>query len=150
MGEHQLAMVLDITWTLKLHLRPLQLGKVWFMSDLVRVCQVDSLYRAGYDDLASEMKTSVTDMASLSDRLLEVCLLRLAQHVWCSSTDSQGRLAAVPPALITQLADRKQASTGVADASMVDTVALLAWASTMIEDTDRHNLATQALAAGQV
>jgi hypothetical protein len=220
--EHQLAMVLDITWTLKLHLRPLQLfntaettqllntqpglmsgiftdhnvavnkarvvwlgvateaavghihlvpgegrqydmasfqalsdkllqlGKVWFMSDLVRVCQVDSLYRAGFDDLASEMKTSVTDMASLSDRLLEVCLLRLAKHVWCSSADSQGRLAAVPPALITQLADRKQASTGVADASMVDTVALLAWASTMIEDTDRHNLATQALAAGQV
>jgi len=220
--EHQLAMVLDLTWTLKLHLRPLQLfntaettqllntqpglmssiftdhnvavnkarvvwlgvateaavghihqvpgegrqydmatfhnlsekllqlGKVWFMSDLVRVCQVDSLYRAGYDDLASELRTSVTDLASLSDRLLEVCLLRLAKHVWCSSTDSQGRLAAVPPALITQLADRKQASAGVAEAGMVDTVALLAWAANMIEDTDRHSLATQALAAGQV
>ena len=62
----------------------LQLGKVWFMSDLVRVCQVDSLYRAGYDDLASELRTSVTDLASLSDRLLEVCLLRLAKHVWFS------------------------------------------------------------------
>jgi len=220
--EHQLTMVLDLTWTLRLHLRPLQLfntaettqllntqpglmssiftdhnvavnkarvmwlgvateavvghihsvpgegrqydltifqtlsdkllqlGKVWFMSDLVRVCQVDSLYRAGYDDLASELRTSVTDLASLSDRLLEVCLLRLAKHVWCSSTDSQGRLAAVPPALISQLADRKQASTGVADAGMVDTVALLAWAANLIEDTDRHNLATQALAAGQV
>jgi len=220
--EHQLAMVLELTWTLKIHLRPmqlfntaettqllntqpglmssiftdhnvavnkarvvwlgvateaavghihmmpgegrqydtamfqklsdklLQLGKVWFLSDLVRVCQVDSLYRAGYDDLASEMRTSVTDMASLSDRLLEVSLLRLAKHVWCGSTDSQGRLAAVPPALITQLADRKQTSAGVADAGMVDTVALLAWAASMIEDTDRHNLATQALAAGQV
>ena len=65
-------------------------------------------------------------------------------------TDSQGRPAAVPPALITQLADRKQASAGVAEAGMVDTVALLAWAANMIEDTDRHSLATQALAAGQV
>jgi len=220
--EHQLAMVLELTWTLKIHLRPmqlfntaettqllntqpglmssiftdhnvavnkarvvwlgvtteaavghihllpgegkqydtemflklcdklLQLGKVWFLSDLVKVCQVDSLYRAGYDDLASEMRTSVTDMASLSDRLLEVSLLRLAKHVWSGALDSQGRLAAVPPALITQLADRKQASTGVAEAGMVDTVALLAWAASMIDDTDRHNLATQALAAAQV
>jgi len=220
--EHQLAMVLELTWTLKIHLRPmqlfntaettqllntqpglmssiftdhnvavnkarvvwlgvtteaavghihllpgegkqydtemflklcdklLQLGKVWFLSDLVKVSQVDSLYRAGYDDLASEMRTSVTDMASLSDRLLEVSLLRLAKHVWSGALDSQGRLAAVPPALVTQLADRKQASTGVAEAGMVDTVALLAWAASMIDDTDRHNLATQALAAAQV
>ena len=29
----------------------LQLGKVWFLSDLVQVCQVDSLCRAGYDYL---------------------------------------------------------------------------------------------------
>ena len=56
----------------------------------------------------------------------------------------------VPSALITQLADRKQASAGVADAGMVDTVELLAWATGTIQDTDRHNLATQALAAAQV
>ena len=40
-----------------------------------------------------------------SERLLEVCLLRLAKHVW-SSEDSQGRLAVVPPSLIAHLAER--------------------------------------------
>jgi len=128
----------------------MQLGRVWFMSDLVRICQVDSLYRAGYDDLASELRPTVTDTSALGDRLLEISLLRIAKYVWSGSTDSQGRLAAVPSALITQLADRKQASAGVADAGMVDTVELLAWATGTIQDTDRHNLATQALAAAQV
>ena len=79
------------------------------------------------------MRTTAMDMASLSNRLLEVSLLRLAKHVWSGAGDSQGRLAAVPPALITQLADRKQASAGVAEARMVDTVALLAWVASMIE-----------------
>lgn len=219
--EHQLAMVLELTWTLKIHLRPLQLfntaestqllntqpglmsslftdhnvavhkarivwigvtteaavghihyvpgqgkqydtavflrlcdkllqlGKVWFLSDLVRMCQVDSLYRAGYDDLGSELRSSVTDIAAVADRLLEICLLRLAKHIW-SEVDSQGRLASVPPALLTQLADRKAASAGVAESSLVDTVALLGWSAGQIVDTDRHNLSTQALATAQV
>ena len=55
---------------------------------LVRVCQIDSLYIVGYDDLASEMRTSVTDIASLSDRLLEVSLLRLAKHLWSGAEDT--------------------------------------------------------------
>ena len=53
--------------------KPLQLSKVLFKSDLVRVCQVDSLSKAEYDDLASEIGTSMTDVASLSDRPLKVC-----------------------------------------------------------------------------
>ena len=40
-----------------------------------------------------------------SEKLLEVSLMRLAKHVW-SSADCQGRLAVVPPSLISHLAER--------------------------------------------
>ena len=79
------------------------------------------------------MRTTAMDMASLSNRLLEVSLLRLAKRVWSVAEDSQGRLAAVPPALITLLAGRKQVSAGVAEARVVDTVALIAWVASMTE-----------------
>jgi len=125
-----------------------QVSKVWFLSDLVRTCQVEHLYRAGYDDLGLELKGGVTDVQRLASRLLEVGLLRLAKHVWTG--DNQGRLAAVPPALLSHLAERKEASNSVAEAGLVDTVALLAWTANTLEDEDRHNLATSALAAGQV
>jgi len=125
-----------------------QVSKVWFLSDLVRTCQVDYLYRAGYDDLGLELRGGVTDVQRLGGRLLEVGLLRLAKHVWTG--ESQGRLAAVPPALLSHLAERKEASGSVAEAGLVDTVALLAWTANTLEDEDRHSLATSALAAGQV
>jgi len=38
----------------------------------------------------------------------------------------------------------------VAEAGLVDTVALLAWTASSLEDGDKHNLATSALAAAQV
>lgn len=91
----------------------------------------------------------MSDTWCFSERLLEVCLLRLAKHVW-SSEDSQGRLAVVPPSLIAHLAERKAESCSVADSSILDTVSLLAWVTTNIQDTDRHGLATQALSAGQI
>ena len=76
-------------------------------------------------------------------------LLRLAKHVW-SSEDSQGRLAVVPPSLIAHLAERKAESCSVADSSILDTVSLLAWVAANIVETDRHNIATQALSAAQI
>ena len=41
----------DTVMFLKLSGMDLHLGKVWFMSDLLQVCQDDSLCRAGYDYL---------------------------------------------------------------------------------------------------
>ena len=90
--------------------------------------------------------------------------MRLAKHVW-SSADCQGRLAVVPPGLISHLAERsvlpslsaslrdyfRQAeSCSVADSSILDTVALLAWVTANIVETDKHNIATQALSAAQI
>ena len=91
----------------------------------------------------------MSDAWCFSERLLEVCLLRLAKHVW-SSEDSQGRLAVVPPSLIAHLAERKAESCSVADSSILDTVSLLAWVAANIVETDRHNIATQALSAAQI
>ena len=42
-----------------------QVSRVWFMSDFVRLCEVESLYRAGHDDLASENRTCISDKSSL-------------------------------------------------------------------------------------
>ena len=94
--------------------------------------------------------------------------MRLAKHVW-SSADCQGRLAVVPPGLISHLAERsvsslslpsllaslrdyfRQAeSCSVADSSILDTVSLLAWVTANIVETDKHNIATQALSAAQI
>ena len=93
--------------------------------------------------------------------------MRLAKHVW-SSADSQGRLAVVPPSLISHLAERSVLSSlsslppslsaffreaescSVADSSILDTVSLLAWVAANIVETDRHNIATQALSAAQI
>lgn len=38
----------------------------------------------------------------------------------------------------------------MADSSILDTVSLLAWVTANIEDTDRHDVATQALSAAQI
>ena len=37
----------------------------WFMSDYVKLCQVESLYKAGYDDIAGEVRTSISDQQTL-------------------------------------------------------------------------------------
>jgi len=125
-----------------------QLAKVWFLQDLVRQAQVESLYRCGHDSLALELRPSVTDVQSLANKTLEVALLRLAKHVW--GGESQGRLAALPPTILSHLAERKEACNSIAEAGLVDTVALLAWTAQCLEDPDSHSLATAALAAGQV
>jgi len=122
----------------------------WFMSDYVKLCQVESLYKAGYDDIAGEVRTSISDQQTLGSKLLEVCLMRLAKHVWSSHSDSQGRLAAVPSSLVSHLAERKSESCSVADSSLVDTVGLLGWVASCVEAEDQHSLATQALSAAQV
>ena len=38
----------------------------------------------------------------------------------------------------------------MADSSILDTVALLAWVTANIVETDKHNIATQALSAAQI
>ena len=68
--------------------------------------QVESLYKAGYDDIAGDCRTSVSDVQMMGDRLLELGLMRLAKYVWDSGSDSQGRLAAVPASLVSHLAER--------------------------------------------
>ena len=47
------------------------------------------------------------------------------------------------PVLVSHLAERQLESDSVADSSLVDTVALLGWISTNIDNTDQHALATQ-------
>jgi len=122
----------------------------WFLADFVKLCQVESLYKAGYDDIAGEVRTSISDQQTLGSKLLDVCLMRLAKHVWSSNSDSQGRLAAVPSSLVSHLAERKSESCSVADSSLMDTVALLGWVASTIEAEDLHSVATQALSAAQV
>ena len=42
-----------------------QLSRVWFLTDYVKLCEVDALYRAGHDDLAAENRTCITDISAL-------------------------------------------------------------------------------------
>ena len=42
-----------------------QLSRVWLMTDHVRLCEVESLYRAGHDDLASENRTCISNLGTL-------------------------------------------------------------------------------------
>ena len=42
-----------------------QVSRVWFLTDYVRLCEVESLYRAGHDDLASENRTTISDKTGL-------------------------------------------------------------------------------------
>jgi len=128
--------------------RLLNLTRLWFMTDLVRVCQVDQLFRAGLDSLALELRAGVTDLQGLAARLLEVALLRVAKHVWAG--EGQGRAATLPAQLVPHLAERRDEALLVSEAGLVDTVALLAWTTACLEDEDRLNLSTSALAAAQV
>ena len=47
--------------------------------------------------------------------------------------------------LVSHLAERQLESYSVADSSLMDTVALLGWISTNINNTDQHAFATQVL-----
>ena len=49
------------------------------------------------------------------------------------------------PVLVSHLAERQLESDSVADSSLVDTVALLGWISTNINNTDQHAFATTKL-----
>jgi len=126
----------------------IHLARLWFLSDLVKMCQVESLFRAGLDYLALELRPGVTDVQGLASRLLEVALLRVAKFVWAG--ESQGRVASLPSALVPHLAERREKAAMVVEAGLVDTVALLAWTAASLEDGDKHSLATSALAAAQV
>jgi len=126
----------------------IHLARLWFLSDLVKMCQVESLFRAGLDHLALEIRPGVTDVQGLAGRLLEVALLRVAKFVWAG--ESQGRVASLPPALVPHLAERREKAAMVVEAGLVDTVALLVWTASSLEDGDKHSLATSALAAAQV
>ena len=59
----------------------LQLGRVWFMSDAVRVLQCCALYKAGFDSLGAELRNASTEREKLAHELLEVALLRLAKYL---------------------------------------------------------------------
>ena len=131
--------------------RLLHLTRLWFLTDLVRVCQVDQLYRAGLDSLALELRAGVTDLQGLASRCvpppvcplarcLEVALLRVAKHVWAG--EGQGRLATLPAQLVPHLAERRDEALLVSEAGLADTVALLAWTTACLEDEDRRNLST--------
>jgi len=110
--------------------------------------KVESLFRAGLDHLALELRPGVTDVQGLASRLLEVALLRVAKFVWAG--ENQGRVASLPAALVPHLAERREKAAMVVEAGLVDTVALLAWTAASLEDGDKHSLATSALAAAQV
>jgi len=127
----------------------MQLGKLWFMTDVVKASQVEALYRAGFDDLAGEEVGGIADQAALSSRLLEVGLLRLSKFVY-SATDQGERLAAVPVTLVTQLASRRDMASAVADSSLAATAALLVKVCANVEVEDHQELATQALSAVQL
>jgi len=127
----------------------MQLGKLWFMSDVVKACQVEALYRAGFDDLAGEETVGVADQGALSSRLLEVGLLRLSKFVY-EATDQGERLAAVQVTLVTQLASRRDAASAVADSSLAATAALLVNVCANVDGEESQELATQALSAVQL
>ena len=101
---------------------------------------MESLYRAGHDDIAGDIRASITDCQALrwgnhqlglmllklniaalvccilyyhccpSSALLEVAMARLAKYIWSSAGDSQARVAIVPTSLVTHLAERSAAS----------------------------------------
>ena len=48
----------------------------------------------------------------------------------------------MPSALLPHLAERRAAAEVVAEAAIVDTVALLAWVAGVMEDEDKHAMAT--------
>ena len=99
----------------------LSVARLWFLSDLVRTRQVEELYKAGWDELAAQLRPAVTDLAGLSSRLLEVGLGWLAKAVY-EAGDSAGRQAAVPAGLVSQLAARQEDSLRLAAAGITDTV----------------------------
>ena len=98
-------------------------------------------------------------------------MARLAKYIWSSAGDSQARVAVVPSSLVTHLAERygyedtaynvpnkavkfnanvvpyprKEESCSLADSSLVDTVALLSWLCSALENTDQHMLAAQVM-----
>jgi len=125
-----------------------ELGRLWFLSDHVRLAQVEALFRAGFDSLAWELLSSVTDKELLVGRLLELCLLRLTRQVY--SQEEEGGVATLQVSLVSQLSARRDSSLCVSDASIADTVSLLAWVTSHTEEQEKHELATAALGAARV
>ena len=60
----------------------LQLGKIWFMSEEVRVYQCLALFKAGFDSLGAELRSSIGEKEKIAVKLLEVALLRLAKYLY--------------------------------------------------------------------
>ena len=60
----------------------LQLGKVWFMSEEVRVYQCQALFKAGFDSLGAELRSNIGEKDKIAGKLLEIGLLRLAKYLY--------------------------------------------------------------------
>ena len=58
-GEYELGQYQEVQDKLQ------AVARDWFMSDFVKLCQVESLYKAGYDDIAGEVRTSISDQQTL-------------------------------------------------------------------------------------
>ena len=61
----------------------LQISKVWFLSDVVKVGQCHALFVTGFDSLGNEIRNSFTanELGKLSEKLLDVALLRIAKYL---------------------------------------------------------------------
>ena len=58
-GEYELAQYQEVQDKLQ------TVARDWFLADFVKLCQVESLYKAGYDDIAGEVRTSISDQQTL-------------------------------------------------------------------------------------
>ena len=61
----------------------LEISKVWYLSDVVKVGQCHALYVTGFDSLGGEIRDTFTsvEMGRLSEKLLDVALLRIAKYL---------------------------------------------------------------------
>ena len=64
----------------------LQVGRVWYMSEEVRLHQCRSLYKAGFDELANDIRNTTSDKSKLAENLLEIAILRIAKVLYQVST----------------------------------------------------------------
>ena len=60
----------------------LQVGRVWFMSEEVRLLQCTALYKAGFDALGGDVRNTATEKDKLAENLLEIVILRIAKYLY--------------------------------------------------------------------
>jgi hypothetical protein len=128
----------------------LQISKVWFLSDVVKVGQCHALFVTGFDSLGADIRNSFTsaEQGKLSEKLLDVALLRIAKYLHQDPDTAQ--VATIPTEVVTEVAARRDRASSVADSSLADTLALLLWVTQNLVPEDLQLLATQCVSAVQI